>query len=298
LAPGSQVIVHHIHRADRFLYLPLAGLALAVVMALRCLESRMRSPLVLPAATVAGVLGFVLLGTLSAAQVRTWRNDATMWENCVKVNPDNVRYRVSLADCLATRGELGRAIEHYEHVLRLAPEHESALGRLAWLLATAADPSLRDQDRAVRLIEQAYDGNPLFFRALADIRIKVAESLVDSGELAAAIDGYRSAIQVDPGSHQAMFQLALLLATCEDVNLRSPAEAVELAERACLIHGQPGAWELSVLAAAYHAAGQSERAVSTAQRALELARADGNGALIEELHNRLRTWTGPVPELP
>jgi protein O-mannosyl-transferase len=300
LTPGSQVIVHHIHRADRFLYLPLVGLALAVAMGLRCLESRIRHPVVLTATTVVGVLVFVLLGTLSAAQVRTWRNDAAMWENCVKVNPDNVRYRVSLADCLASRGEFGRAIEQYEHVLRLVPEHEPAIGRLAWLLASAPDGSLRDQDRAVRLIEYAFDRNPLFFRALADIRVKVAESLLDSDELAAAIDSYRSAIQVDPGSHQAMFQLALLLAACDDADLRSPAEAVELAERACLVHGQPGAWELSVLAAAYHAAGQSKQAVSTAQRALELARADDNATLIERLHERLRTWSEPAPdpELP
>lgn len=47
------------------------------------------------------------------------------------------------------------AIRDYDQAIRLDPRDDEALDSLAWLLATGADPALRDGKRAVRLAREA-----------------------------------------------------------------------------------------------------------------------------------------------
>jgi tetratricopeptide (TPR) repeat protein len=72
----------------------------------------------------------------------------------------------------------------YDAALRLAPEHASALYRLAWLLAAAPDPAVRDGARAVRLAER--------WRGLPDADGPagldlLAAALAETGDFAAAL---------------------------------------------------------------------------------------------------------------
>ena len=69
LAPSSQIMVHHVHRADRFLYLPLAGLVVAVAMGLGWLGSVLPGRAARVGVATALVLGLLLLARLSTAQV-------------------------------------------------------------------------------------------------------------------------------------------------------------------------------------------------------------------------------------
>ena len=61
----------------------------------------------------------------------------------------------AIAVLLAERGELREAIRHYREALRLQPTLCAALNNLAWILATAADPTSRNGNEAVQLAEQA-----------------------------------------------------------------------------------------------------------------------------------------------
>ncbi len=72
-----------------------------------------------------------------------------------------------------------------------------------------------------------------------------------------------------------------MLATCKDTTLHNPSEAVKLAAEACLLTGykQPGL--LDTLAAAYGAAGSSDKAAETSQRAFELASSESSTKLGE-----------------
>ena len=65
LAPASQILNHHIPRADRFLYLPLAGLAISLAVGLRPLGSRCKG-LAAGAAIAAGATGLLLLSFLDS----------------------------------------------------------------------------------------------------------------------------------------------------------------------------------------------------------------------------------------
>ena len=47
------------------------------------------------------------------------------------------------------------AARHYRRALELQPDRHSAANNLAWILATAPDPALRDPDESIRLARDA-----------------------------------------------------------------------------------------------------------------------------------------------
>jgi spermidine synthase len=69
-----------------------------------------------------------------------------------------------------------------------------------------------------------------------------------------------------------------------------PARAVTLAERACAQTGNSAFPYLDTLAAAYAAAGRFQEAVTTAQKAIELARAAGQTQAANEIAPRLELY--------
>ena len=58
-----------------------------------------------------------------------------------------------LARLASADGRLGAAADHLREALRLEPRLTAARNDLAWLLATAADPSQRNPEEAIRLAE-------------------------------------------------------------------------------------------------------------------------------------------------
>ena len=91
----------------------------------RALKGRVTAPV------VAGVGVLVLLGTLSAGQVQTWRSSLSMWENCVRVSPDDVLVRRALAENLALCGEPEKALEQSRIAVRLDPGLLEKMDRFA-----------------------------------------------------------------------------------------------------------------------------------------------------------------------
>ena len=97
---------------------------------------------------------------------------------------------------------------------------------------------------------------------------------------------YRESLRLDPGYYVAANNLAQLLATTNDAELRDPAEAIRLAQSALRAAGESPA-VLDTLALAQSAAGQLASAIETATRAAELARERGDAALAAEIERNL-----------
>jgi tetratricopeptide (TPR) repeat protein len=301
LAPASQIMPHHIHRADRFLYLPLVGLALAVAAALRPLRQAGKGALAATGMIAAALLSLVVLGTLSARQLRTWRNGVSLWEHCARLCPNSAKAHDSLADNLAEAGQFGRAIPHYQKAMMLRPNHVGTLNNYAHQLASCRDARLRNYELAIRLATQACEltqwKDPKVRSTLAMAHGTFAESLAAGGQFEGAIENYRKAIKANPQDVISLFDLALLLATCRDEKLRVPGEAVRLAEYACELTKQEDPVGLMILAAAYAEAGEFEVAIDRIHKSLRLARASGNGELAAELQFRLRRYQHGTAEL-
>lgn len=155
LGPASQIMPHHIFRADRFLYLPLVGLAVAVAMGLRAIGSHLKRRAEMTALIAVGVFGLLLLNAISAQQVQTWRDSVSVWENCLRLDPNNTIARGGLADNLAERGQFDEAIQHYRAAIVADPNDAETLKNFALLLATCRQQELRDDGLALRLAGRA-----------------------------------------------------------------------------------------------------------------------------------------------
>ena len=298
LAPSSQIIVHHIHRADRFLYLPLVGLVIAVAVGLRPLAGWLKRRGAVTGVVSAGVLGLFLLGLLSARQVQTWRDSLSVWENCVKVDPDNAFAHMVLARNLAKRGQFRRAEQHHETARRLDYDNEEAMRTAALRAAAGEGKDLDDYALAVRLATRACEltdwKGSKYLNAFVVAHSSYAKALVTHGKIRGAVESYEKALQVSPNYRPALFQLAVVLATCREEELRNPVEAIRLAERGCRLAGRRGPTDLMILAEVYARAGRLDAAMTTVREAIQLAQPAGDTALVDQLRGLLEHYQSRV----
>jgi Flp pilus assembly protein TadD, contains TPR repeats len=94
---------------------------------------------------------------LATVLLRKGRTDEAMahYQKVLELSPDNADARANLGSVFLAKGRVRDAIAQYRGVLRIAPDNVAARSNLAWLLATAADPSLRNGPEAVLLAERA-----------------------------------------------------------------------------------------------------------------------------------------------
>ncbi len=118
---------------------------------------------------------------------------------------------------------------------------------------------------------------PQVFHLLANINY--AGLLNQLGCYQAAAAHLDAALQLNPNSAIALNNLAWLLATCPDPQVRNGTRAVELGERLCKLTNYQETMAVGTLAAAYAEAGRYDDAVKTAQQAIALAEEQGETAL-------------------
>lgn len=221
---------------------------------------------------------------------------------------------VYLSEALARRGDRPAAVEALRHAVALAPRHVTArtlladqlraLGRHAELLPhllTAVELAPQDAELRKRLIlAQAavgqYAASLPHAQHLADAkpgdpvaRLYLAKALKSTGQAQEAIAHYRQALKLRPDWIVALNDLAWTLATHPDDNLRDPAEALRLAQRACDLAEQPAAMLQDTLAAAQAACGDCAAAVRTQRQAIALA-ASGGAEAADGLRRRLALY--------
>jgi len=294
LAPSLQIIPHHIHLADRFLYLPLVGLAVALGVGLRRLANASKPRLAVGGVLAMAVSCLIILVTLSVRQVQTWRNSVSVWERCVSLAPNYVIPHRVLADSLAERGQFDRAIGHYQTALRMEPDYVDALRNFASRLVTCEDEQLRDDNLAIKLAERGCgltDWKDMGLRRVLAMACTSRASTLKRGEqFRIAIQRYKKAVAADPSYEPAVLNWAFLLATCTDEESRDPEKAVQIAEIACRLSKHRNPLGLSVLATTYAEAGRLDEAIAAAEKALQMAQAAGDRGLTGELRCRMKLY--------
>ncbi len=80
---------------------------------------------------------------------------ADYFGKAVDIDRGSADAHLLLANALADGGQPDKAIPHFQEAIRLHPDDPRPLGRLAWLLATSPDASLRDGFKAVELAQRA-----------------------------------------------------------------------------------------------------------------------------------------------
>ncbi|MBN1586786.1 MAG: tetratricopeptide repeat protein [Candidatus Omnitrophica bacterium] len=159
--PTSSLVPLNALVAERFLYLPLIGLA--GLLGRYLWDKGKQGP------QYVGVLLVCVLGALTLAQAAVWRNDAQLWDSAlqaepqsfaahfntgirlkgagaysaalahlrkaVALEPDNAHAHYYLGSDYMQEGNLGAAERHYERALQLVPDYANVLfdfGVLRW----------------------------------------------------------------------------------------------------------------------------------------------------------------------
>jgi Tfp pilus assembly protein PilF len=114
-------------QADRYMYLPLIGLAIAIAWGVRDIPLRGRTRIA-ALGTLALLIG-IALAYLARSQVSHWRATVPLFEHALAVTEDNFLAHKGLAVGLLRAGNLERAREHFEHALRIKPDwHPAQIG--------------------------------------------------------------------------------------------------------------------------------------------------------------------------
>lgn len=134
--------------AERYLYLPSAGLVLVVAAVLNELPAATKKLLLVPLA--AAVL--VCAGA-SAERTRVWRDDVSLWSDTVKKQPDALEPWILLGGAHLKRDQVAEAIAALQRAEILAPSSAGVHANLghAYLAAGEASRAIRHFQREIAL---------------------------------------------------------------------------------------------------------------------------------------------------
>ena len=162
LLPVSNIVPIYRPMADRFLYVPMTGVA---IMLASLPWPRGRARMVAPAlaAGLACVLAFFTL-----QREKAWHDGVALWTDAVEKNPYSYDAHNDLADCLYDAGRYQEAIPQYEYAIHLVngniADHFAGLA-----LALDAAGRTREADAAFRKavsLDKRYANSQLLLQAL------------------------------------------------------------------------------------------------------------------------------------
>jgi len=119
--------------------------------------------------------------------------------------------------------------------------------------------------------------------------------LFRTGRANEAVAHWKESLEIKPDDMNAQANLAWVLATSPDASLRDGAKAIELARKVLEHAGHANVIVLRTLAAGYAESGRFSEAIETAQRALQLAIAQGNTVLTEDLQLNIANYRRSLP---
>lgn len=222
-------------RADRYMYLPLVGLTIAIVWGVaEWLEhhSAYRRPV---AAAAAGVLLFFAIGTWR--QVSYWKDSRTLFEHTLAVTDDNYIIENNLGVVLARSGDSWGARYHWLRAMQIDPKFPLAPGNLGEALlnlglrdgarsllekAIQLKPDFQSAQRNLGIIDASTGNFPDSIEHLSEaLRLNADDAVAHSnlcyalehvGRLGEALDHCRAALRLKPDYPDAQYNVKNVLA--------------------------------------------------------------------------------------
>ena len=178
--------------ADRYTYVPLIGVFIAVAWAVADIVQRVpRLKIALPAVCTAIVL---LLAGAAYRQTGYWRDSATLFAHVIDIDPGNALGQNKIGSALLETGKVDEAIVHIEAALRLNPEDPTALINLG-----AARLMQERPGQAVGPLRHALEIDP----EDEVTQLNLAIALYELGAPEAAREHAREALRINPDYEKA-----------------------------------------------------------------------------------------------
>ncbi len=230
---GSQAM------ADRYTYLPLVGLFVAITWAMADGTAGRRWQ---PWALALGAGSIVAACFIyTQIQARYWHSSITLFSRAIEVTGDNGLAQHNLGQALSTAGKQGEAIAHFNEALRISAGYPQAYFNRgnAYGLEGSINAAMADYREAIRYkpdYEQAYcnlgkalvlegkleEARTNFVEALrlkpdyAEVHTKLGNLLVLEGDLPAALEHLRAAVNYEPDYDEGQYYLAGALVRVRD----------------------------------------------------------------------------------
>jgi tetratricopeptide (TPR) repeat protein len=178
-----------------------------------------------------------------------------------ELNPQTAEVQFSLGNALYRAERVEESLAAFERALSIDPKHARAANNIGTVLGRVG--KLKE---AVEHFRKAIEIDPNYAEAVDGLTAVLFQSKAHRD----AAEVLRDAVKKRPADIRPLYKLAWLLATTEDDSVRDPVESRRLANYA-IEHGankEPMMYD--VLAAAYAAAGEFDRAVESAETAIEI----------------------------
>jgi Flp pilus assembly protein TadD len=187
--------------ADRYTYVPLIGIFIAIAWVIPNLFSRIRFQ-----SLVLGMLGGAVVAVLSVAawnQAGYWRNNVTLFSRMLAVTQDNWLAWNNLGLTYVDLGQPEKAIDHFREALRIKPGYTEA-----WYNLGLAYDKLGQPHKAIVYYREALRVNPNYAKAWNNL----GTAYYELGQPEQAIMYYRKALQTKPDYADAWYNLGLAYA--------------------------------------------------------------------------------------
>ncbi len=207
LLPVSNIIPLEALLAERFLYLPLVGLSLALAVPLSSLlqESQKNKKNKLWGYLLIIVL-LVVYGARTIQRNKDWRDDYALWSSTVRTSPESPRAHFALGEVYYKKGEYSLAIDEYEKALELNPDVAELYNALG--LAYEGNHAWGE---ASAVYKTGLKAKALTNRTKVNLLLNLgnAYSRLHQPDLASTY--YRKVLELEPGNTAARHNLELII---------------------------------------------------------------------------------------
>lgn len=238
----------------------------------------------------------------------------------ITIKPDYEISQNNLGLILLESGRTDEAIQHFQQAIDVKPRYPKALNNLG-----TAYLKLEQFDEAIGHFQKALEIKPDYAVAAANLgsayfrtqrlanaivqyqkaveiapdyvkaHANLGHALLQDGRAREAVSAFERALALQPDYPLAQNNLAWVLATHPDATLRDGPRAVTIAQQVCLAHGEKNVSFYRTLAAAYAAAGSFDKAVETANKALELSKGQANPAFTSSVEKERNLYESRTP---
>ena len=187
--------------ADRYMYIPIIGVAIILAWGMPTLAKRFKLNKNIPGMAFAVTVPFMIWGTYT--QTTYWKDNRTLFEHALAVTSNNHIAHNNLGVDLADSGKHVEALVHLREALRLWPDAILVHGNLAASLL-----ALGERQEALTHYYWILQRTPI------DVHLqnRIADVLADEGDFNSAIEHYREVFRLDSTNLLSRCKVGKLLA--------------------------------------------------------------------------------------
>lgn len=206
--------------AERYLYFPAVGLILFVALSIRLVSQgshgRFQAAYIVILSTILCIYSLDVVKRNEA-----WIDNYTLWSDTVKKMPNSSRAHDNLGLIFANKGQLDKAILHYQSAVKLKPESSKAHNNLG--IAYAGKKQFAYAIKEFEAALKIEPNNPNFHS-------NIGMAYEKTGRFTEAIDAYKTALKLNPVNPEFFFNIGRVYVELGrfDEGIREYKHALEL----------------------------------------------------------------------